>query len=58
MSRWTKEEKEWQGYRRQMAYRHFNRVTLPDNPWDKKEEEDERARREAADHGPSDTKRD
>jgi len=56
MSRWTKKDKEWQGYKRKMAY--GMKVSLSNAPWDEKEEEDERARREAADHGPSDTKRD
>ncbi len=56
MSRWTDHQKEMQGYKRKLA--NGMKVSLADAPWDKKEEEDERARREAADHGPSDTKRD
>jgi hypothetical protein len=42
MKRWTKHQKELQGYRRKMAVAsldHSN-VTLPKAPWDKKEEKE------------------
>ncbi len=56
MSRWTDRQKEMQGYRRKMA--NGMKVSLADAPWDKKEEEDDRSRRETEDHGTSDTKGD
>lgn len=34
MSRWTEAQKEWQGYKRKMAYGHET-VTLSQPPWEK-----------------------
>ena len=56
MNRWTDRQKEMQGYRRKIA--NGMKVSLSDAPWEKKEEEDDRSRREATDHGTSDTEGD
>ena len=36
MSRWTKSQKEWQGYKRKMAYGQET-VSLAQAPWEKKD---------------------
>jgi len=38
MSRWTKNQKEMQGYRRKLAYGH-QKVSLATAPWDEKNKE-------------------
>jgi len=38
MSRWTKNQKEMQGYRRKLAYGH-QKVSLAKAPWDEKNKE-------------------
>lgn len=45
MSRWTKNQKEMQGYRRKLAYGH-QKVSLSKAPWDQKNKEVGQVKRE------------
>jgi len=41
MGRWTKSQKEWQGYKRKLAYGK-QEVSLKEAPWEKKDESKDR----------------
>jgi hypothetical protein len=37
MTKWTKEDKEWLGYRRKMSVQNKNEISLSQPPWENRE---------------------